>query len=95
MSAGDTFTATVSSVVVAVNPTGTLSIRGDRQVRVNGEDDTIRLSGVVRPEDLDSNNTVSSTLVANLQVSMVGEGQIRDKQGNGLGTRLFDWVWPF
>jgi flagellar L-ring protein precursor FlgH len=95
MSAGDTFTATVSSIVVAVNPSGTLSIRGDRQVRVNGEDDTIRLSGVVRPEDLDSNNQVSSTLVANLQVSMVGEGQIRDKQGNGVGTRLFDWVWPF
>ena len=95
MTAGDTFTATVSSVVVAVNPSGTLSIRGDRQVRVNGEDDTIRLSGVVRPEDLDSNNMVSSTLVANLQVSMVGEGQIRDKQGNGLGTRVFDWVWPF
>jgi flagellar L-ring protein precursor FlgH len=95
MSANDTFTATVSSIVVAVNPSGTLSIRGDRQVRVNGEDDTIRLSGVVRPEDLDSNNQVSSMLVANLQVSMVGEGQIRDKQGNGVGTRLFDWIWPF
>jgi flagellar L-ring protein FlgH len=95
MSAGDTFTATVSSIVVAVNPSGTLSIRGDRHVQVNGENDTIRLSGVVRPEDLDSNNMVSSTLVANLQVSMIGEGQIRDKQGNGLGTRLFDWVWPF
>jgi flagellar L-ring protein FlgH len=95
MSADDTFTATVSSIVVAVNPSGTLSIRGDRQVRVNGEDDTIRLSGVVRPEDLDSNNQVSSSLIANLQVSMVGDGQIRDKQGNGAGTRLFDWLWPF
>jgi flagellar L-ring protein FlgH len=95
MTAGDTFTATVSSVVVAVNPSGTLSIRGDRQIRVNGEDDTIRLSGVVRPEDLDSNNSISSSLVANLQVSMVGNGQIRDKQGAGVGTRVFDWVWPF
>jgi flagellar L-ring protein precursor FlgH len=95
MSAGDTFTATVSSIVVAVNPSGTLSIRGDRHVRVNGENDTIRLSGVVRPDDLDSNNMVSSSLVANLEVSMVGEGQIRDKQGNGVGTRMFDWLWPF
>ena len=95
MSAGDTFTATVSSLVVAVNPSGTLSIRGDRQIRVNGEDDTIRLSGVVRPEDLDSNNSISSALVANLQVSMVGNGQIRDKQGAGVGSRVFDWVWPF
>jgi flagellar L-ring protein precursor FlgH len=95
MSANDTFTATVSSIVVAVNPSGTLSIRGDRQVRVNGEDDTIRLSGVVRPEDLDSNNSISSALVANLQVSMMGSGQIRDQQGAGVGGRLFDWIWPF
>jgi flagellar L-ring protein FlgH len=95
MSAGDTFTATVSSIVVAVNPSGTLSIKGDRQVRVNGEDDTIRLSGVVRPEDLDSNNMVSSILVADLEVSMTGKGEIRDKQGNGTGTRIFDWLWPF
>jgi flagellar L-ring protein precursor FlgH len=95
MSAGDTFTATVSSIVVAVNPSGTLSIKGDRHVRVNGENDTIRLSGVVRPEDLDSNNMVSSTLVAELEVSMTGQGEIRDKQGNGMGTRVFDWLWPF
>jgi flagellar L-ring protein FlgH len=95
MSADDTFTATISSIVVAVNPSGTLSVRGDRQIRVNGEDDTIRLSGVVRPEDLDSNNSISSSLVANLQVSMVGSGQIRDQQGAGAGSRLFDWIWPF
>lgn len=95
MSADDTFVATISSVVVAVNPSGTLSIKGDRRVRVNGADDTIRLSGVVRPEDLDSNNTVPSSLVADLQVSMTGQGEIRDKQGNGMGTRAFDWLWPF
>ncbi|HLX37458.1 MAG TPA: flagellar basal body L-ring protein FlgH, partial [Candidatus Binataceae bacterium] len=95
MSANDTFTATVTSVVVAVNPSGTLSIRGDRHVQVNGEDDTIRLSGIVRPADLDSNNSISSALVADLQVSMIGAGEIRDKQGNGVGTRVFDWIWPF
>jgi len=78
-----------------VNPSGTLSIRGNRQIRVNGEDDTIRLSGVVRPDDLDSNNSISSALVANLQVSMVGSGQIRDQQGAGVGSRVFDWIWPF
>jgi flagellar L-ring protein FlgH len=95
MTAADTFTATVSAVVTAVNPSGTLSIRGERQLRINGEDDTIRLSGVVRPEDIDSFNTVSSSEVADLDVSITGQGQIRDKQGNGLGTRLFDWLWLF
>jgi flagellar L-ring protein precursor FlgH len=95
MTADDTFTATVSTIVVAVNPTGTLSIKGDRQVRVNGENDTIHLSGVVRPEDLDSNNQISSAEVADLMVSMAGQGQIRDKQGDGIGTRMFDWLWLF
>ena len=95
MSAQDTFTATISAVVVMVNPSGTLSITGDRHVRVNGEDDTIHLSGVIRPQDLDSNNQISSGQVAALEVSLLGQGQVRDKQGNGLGTRIFDWLWAF
>lgn len=95
MTAQDTFTATVSAVVVAVNPAGTLSIRGDRHVQVNGEDDTIRISGVVRPQDLDSNNSISSSQVADLEIRMLGQGQVRDKQGDGFGTRIFDWIWAF
>ncbi|HZP46226.1 MAG TPA: flagellar basal body L-ring protein FlgH [Candidatus Binataceae bacterium] len=95
MTAADTFTATVSAVVVAVNPSGTLSIRGERQIRVNGEDDTIHLAGVVRPQDIDSNDSISSAQVADLDLSITGEGQIRDKQGDGLGTRLLDWLWLF
>jgi flagellar L-ring protein FlgH len=95
MTAADTFTANVSAVVTAVNPSGTLSIKGRRQLQINGEDDTIRLSGVVRPEDINSDDTVSSSDVADLEVSITGQGQIRDKQGNGLGTRLFDWLWLF
>lgn len=95
MTADDAFSATVSAVVTAVNPSGTLTIKGDRSLRVNGEDDTIHLSGVVRPQDIDSNNMVSSMQVADLHVSITGEGQIRDKQGDGIGTRLFDWLWLF
>ncbi|HUA35753.1 MAG TPA: flagellar basal body L-ring protein FlgH [Candidatus Binataceae bacterium] len=95
MTAADNFSATVSTVVVAVNPSGTLSVKGDRRVQINGENDTIHLSGVVRPQDIDSYNTVASSQVADLVISMSGSGQIRDKQGDGLGTRVFDWVWPF
>ena len=95
MTAGDTFTATVSAIVTAVNPSGTLSIKGRRKLQVNGENDAIVLSGVVRPQDIDSNNMVSSAQVADLEVSITGQGQIRDKQGDGLGTRIFDWLWLF
>ena len=95
MTTTNTFSATVSTIVTAVNPSGTLSIKGDRRVRVNGENDTIHLSGVVRPQDIDSNNTIASAQVADLEVGISGEGQIRDKQGAGVGTRLFDWLWLF
>jgi flagellar L-ring protein precursor FlgH len=95
MTAADTFTATVSALVVAVNPSGTLTIRGERRLKINGEDDTIHISGVVRPQDIDSNDSVSSTQVADLQLSITGQGQIRDKQGDGLGTRAMDWLWVF
>jgi flagellar L-ring protein FlgH len=95
MTADDTFTATISAAVVASNPGGTLTIKGERKLKINGEDDTIHLSGVVRPEDIDSNNSVESTKIADLQLSITGDGLIRDKQGNGLGTRLMDWLWLF
>jgi flagellar L-ring protein precursor FlgH len=95
MKAGDTFTATVSAIVTAVNPSGTLSIKGRRKLQVNGENDTILLSGVVRPQDIDSNNMVSSAQVADLELGITGQGQIRDKQGDGFATRLFDWLWLF
>jgi len=95
MTAADTFATTVTAVVAAVNPSGTLTVKGQRKLTLNGEDDTIRISGVVRPEDIDSTNTVQSTNVADLQLSITGAGQIRDKQGNGIGTRLVDWLWLF
>jgi flagellar L-ring protein precursor FlgH len=95
MTAADTFTATVSAVVTAVNPAGTLTIRGQRSLQVNGEDDTIHLSGVVRPADIDSTDSVASAQIADLDLSITGEGQSRDQQGSGLATRLFDWLWLF
>jgi flagellar L-ring protein precursor FlgH len=95
LTAADTFTATVSAVVTAVNPSGTLATRGERQLRLNGENDTIHLSGVVRPQDIDGTDTITSSQVAELELSITGQGQVRDKQGDGLGTRLLDWLWLF
>ncbi len=95
MTAGDTFTANISALVVAMTPAGDLVVKGEREVHINGETDTVRVSGIVRIEDLDSNNNVPSYKVANLHVSLAGKGLIRDKQGVGAGSRLFDWLWPF
>lgn len=95
MTADDTINATISARVVGVTPAGVLRIRGARRVRLNGEDDTMIVTGLVRPEDVDANNTVPSTEIADLNLSFVGEGLVRDKQGGGWGARLMDWLWMF
>ncbi len=95
MSAADTINATVTVLVVSVLPGGTLKIKGERRMRVNGEDDTIFLSGMVRPEDIDSDNSISSTQVADLNIRFAGSGLVRDKQGGGWGSRMMDWLWLF
>jgi len=95
MSANDTFTATVSVLVVGMSSGGMFKVEGDRKMRVNGEDDTIHLSGLVRPEDIDSNNSVASSQIADLRISFTGSGLIRDKQGGGWGSRIMDWAWLF
>ena len=93
--ATDTFVGNVSAVVTHVTPEGNLIIDGERRVRINGEDDLLVVSGVVRPQDINSSNQVPSSSVANLRLALTGQGQVRDQQGFGWGERILSWVWPF
>lgn len=95
MAATDTINATVAVSVVKTLPTGKLKVTGERSIRINGEHDTLRLTGLVDPGDIDSDNSIPSSRVADLHISLTGSGLIRDKQGGGWGTRLVDWLWLF
>jgi len=70
-------------------------IEGRRQVRVNEEDQYIVLSGIIRPEDITSGNTISSQYVSDAQIFYTGRGVVDDKLRPGWLTRVVDWVWPF
>jgi len=87
--------ATVQAVVETVLQNGTLFVRGHKVITVNNEDQTVELSGFVRPDDIRINNTVTSELMADARIRYLGDGVIGDKQYVGWGTRLLDWVWPF
>ena len=63
---GGTFVTQVVCVVRDVYPNGNLFIEGRRRIHLNDEDQVMLLRGVVRPEDIESNNQISSILVANL-----------------------------
>ncbi|MEE9611431.1 MAG: flagellar basal body L-ring protein FlgH [Desulfatiglandales bacterium] len=87
--------AYISAVVVGVLPNGNLYINGKREIKVNNEIQYITLSGVVRPEDVNSFNEVSSAFVADLKVNYSGIGPLADKQNPGWLGRIIDYVWPF
>ncbi len=95
MSANDTLNALVAVSVIGTSPDGKLKIKGMRSIRINGENDTLNLSGMINPRDIDSNNSIPSSRVADLHLSFTGAGQIRDKQGGGVGARVLDWLWLF
>ncbi len=88
-------TASIGARVVEVYPNGNLVIFGRQEMKVNNETQYIIVSGVVRPEDVDSNNTIQSTNLADAHIEYVGRGAIADKQKSGWGTRLVDKIWPF
>jgi len=87
--------ATVTAVVREVFPNGNLFIEGTKEVLINNERQYITLSGVVRPEDIAPDNSLSSDLIADARLVYSGRGVLSEKQSPGLLGRLIDFVWPF
>ncbi len=91
----DSLTGTIAAQVVEVFPNGDLRIKGKRQVKVNSETQTMMIKGIVRRIDLDTQNTVLSSAVANADISYTGLGAVDDVQTPGWAVRAFNWITPF
>ena len=90
----DTLTGTIAARVVEVMPNGDLRIKGRREVTVNSEKQTMIISGIVRRIDLDTQNTVLSTNIANAKIQYTGLGVVDDVQRPGWLVRIFGWLSP-
>ncbi|MBL0731451.1 MAG: flagellar basal body L-ring protein FlgH [Desulfosarcina sp.] len=88
-------TAFITTRVVEVLPNGNLKIEGTREVKVNNEKQLIRLSGIIRPRDISSENVILSTYVSDAKIEYSGSGIIHDRQRPGWMARILDIVWPF
>ena len=88
-------TAYLTARVLQVFPNGQMVVRGAREVQVNNETQFIFVQGVIRPEDISSNNIILSTYIADARIELTGYGAVSDKQRPGWGTRILDFVWPF
>ena len=87
--------ADITALVTQVLPNGNMVLVGSREVLINNENQVIELSGVVRSRDIDADNTVLSTYIADARIAYSGTGIIDDRQKPGWLTKIMMAVWPF
>jgi flagellar L-ring protein precursor FlgH len=85
----DAFTSTMMATVTNVLPSGALEITGDQGVVINGRQQTLHITGTIRPEDIDSADAVLSSRVADVRATFKGD----DQKNKGLLARVLSWLF--
>ena len=90
-----TLTTRLAGRVVKVYPNRTMLIEAKKYIVVNGMRREFVLRGIIRPEDIDSNNTVSSDRIANMEIFLDGKGYMAEGGKPGWLARIFAVIFPF
>lgn len=91
----ETLSLTFAAVVTQILPNGSLVVMGSQELMVNSEMRELKVTGVIRPQDIDSDNAVSHERIAEMRVAYGGRGTISGLQQPRWGTQIWDIIFPF
>jgi flagellar L-ring protein precursor FlgH len=86
---------TFAAVVTQILPNGSLVIVGRQEIKVNNEIRELMVTGVIRPSDIDSDNTIADENIAEMRVAYGGSGTLSQLQQPRWGTQIWDIIFPF
>ena len=93
---GNSLTGSITVTVAEVLPNGILAVRGEKWMTLNTGDELVRISGLVRADDIATDNTVASTRIADARITYSGTGAFADASQPGWLSRFFlSPMWPF
>lgn len=85
--------ARITVTVIGIKDNGDLLIEGHRIIGINGDEESIYVSGVVRPKDITADNTVYSHLIGDAEITYTGKGNANQGSRPGFFTRLINWIF--
>lgn len=91
----DAITTTLAAVVTQVLPNGNLVIEGSQEIRVNFETRVLKIAGVIRQQDIRSDNTITHDKIAEARIIYGGRGQLTDLNQPRWGNQVLDVIFPF
>jgi flagellar L-ring protein precursor FlgH len=86
---------TFAAIVTQILPNGLLAIVGRQEIRVNYELRELMISGVIRPQDIEADNSIRHEKIAEMRVAYGGRGTLSDLQQPRWGTQIWDVIFPF
>jgi flagellar L-ring protein precursor FlgH len=91
----ETDSTTIQARVIEVLSNGDMRVAASRLSKAGDEDTRMVLTGIVRPDDLNTDNSISSSRVADLQIVQKGKGTLSEAQKKGWLTKLYEFLSPF
>ncbi len=86
---------TITAMVVEVLDNGNLALEGKRDIAVNKEKYTLTLTGIARPIDISTDNTITSSKMSNVLFGLTGKGWLTSAGSKGWFYRVKEMIWPF